>query len=107
MATPAPGIQADDPNVLFLTVRSSAWKHLARTVDPRREELVFVWGVVGSHKGSGWTIAALPRKTANHAHERFFRARLGDYTIVVPQNNCVHKLNGRTLHCEHGDLCVA
>ncbi len=51
-------------------------------------------------------MAALPRKTANHAQENFFRAKLGEYTIVVPQNECVYKLNGRTLGYKNGDLNV-
>ena len=89
-----------------LKVRSSAWRHLAKTVDPRREELVFVWGIEGSTSESGWTVAVLPREDAIYPDDDFFRARLGDYAIVIPQPDHVHKLNGRTLQYTHRDLCV-
>ncbi|MDH3453493.1 MAG: hypothetical protein OEN20_13870 [Gammaproteobacteria bacterium] len=92
--------------IVSLTVRSSAWRHLARTVDPRREELVFVWGVLGSASKSGWTVAVLPREDEIYPEDHFFRARLGDYMIVVPQSNHVDKLNGRTLQYENNDLSV-
>lgn len=96
----------DRQKVVSLTVRSSAWKHLAKTVDPRREELVFVWGVQGSTSESGWTVAVLPREDEIYPEDDFFRGRLGDYSVVIPQLDHVGKLDGRTLEYSRRDLCI-
>lgn len=106
MAMATRSARDSQPQSVSLRVRSSAWKHLARTVDPRREELVFVFGVQGNRNESGWTVAVLPREDEVYPDDDFFRARLGDYAVVIPQPDHVDKLNGLTLQYSHRDLRV-
>ena len=99
-------VQSQRGQIVSLTVRSSAWRHLAKTVDPRREELVFVFGVQGNTSESGWTVAVLPREDEIYPEDDFVRARLGSYSVVFPQPDHIGKLNGLTLEYTRRDLCV-
>ena len=83
----------------MLNVRSSAWGYLNEEMNPEDDVLVLVWSDVG------WMAGVLPREFPGTPTEAL-RARLEQYTVLIPQAERINELNGRTLQFEAQVLTV-
>lgn len=91
----------------YLTLKSSARRHLSEHVDARDEMLVFLWGNHGAEREPHWLVstcrqASLPKE----ARRQGVQGRIGETAFLVVQPQHLPKLDGRTLVCEAGILTV-
>ncbi len=95
---------ADD---IRLTVSGEAWDHLSRTLDARRDVLVFVWGTTGLRDDAAWSVSVYPLDDLPMAaNRRTVETELGKLAVAVPQRQHIEKLDGRRLSIQASTLVV-
>ena len=90
-----------------LTVKSSAWRYLAESVNAETEVLLVSWGSVEPASQPQWLVSAcaksaIPAKTLRES----LVTKIGNVSVVIPQKLRVSELDGKTLRCESGTLVL-
>jgi len=90
-----------------LTVKSSAWRYLAESVNSETEVLLVSWGSIEPTSQPQWLVSvcaksAIPAKTLDSS----LVTTIGEVSVVIPQKLRVSDLDGKTLRCDGGVLVL-